>query len=167
VVRVQRQRYFWAGAVLLIFLAINVWVAIDHLRIEVQTNQESDTSLDGTKVLAEQRSALFAARPDNGAIDLGMMRNAGVRVPESFIREGHFGSPWGPSIIAKQGEQLVWDFYEITTTGCTELLAAPIPGVVRAASSGASADEKPAPLPHDIAVQECRRTPLMARLILK
>jgi hypothetical protein len=110
---------------------------------------------------------LFAARPDNGPIDITMMRKAGVRVPELFVRDGHFESPWGLSAIIKSGDQLVWDFYEITTTGCAQLLEGPIPGVVRAASSGFAADEKTAPLTHDLAVDECRRTPLIARLILK
>lgn len=152
---------------LLIFLAINVWVAFDHLQIEVQTNRETVDSLDGTKLLAEQRSALLGARPDNGPIDLQMMRKAGIRVPESFIHAGHFASPWGHSQITKDGDQLVWDFYEITTAGCTQLLAGTIPGVIRAAASAGAADEKQAPLRHEVAVRECRRAPLMARLILK
>jgi len=144
-----------------------ITVQIDQFRTENRTNEDADNPLDATRRLAEQRSALFAARPDNGPIDITMMRKAGVRVPELFVRDGHFESPWGLSAIIKSGDQLVWDFYEITTTGCAQLLEGSIPGVVRAASSGFAADEKTAPLTHDLAVDECRRTPLIARLILK
>jgi hypothetical protein len=163
----RRTTYVWAAAVLLVFVSVNIWIARDHLRTETQTNEEAESSLDATILLAQQRAVLFAARPDDGPIDLEMMRKAGVRVPESFVREDHFESPWGPSAIRKAGEWLVWDFYEMTTSGCTQLLEGPIPGVARAASSGFAADEKPAPVTHDVAITECRRTPLIARLILK
>ena len=152
---------------MLVFLAINVWVAADHLRIETRSKKETTSALDGARLLAEQRSALLGARRDNGPLDLQMMRNAGVRVPESFIHSGHFSSPWGRSQIIKDGDQLVWDFHEITTTGCIQLLGSAIPGVIRAAASGGAADERPAPLEHALAVTECRRTPLIARLIVK
>jgi len=165
--RAPRRTYAWAAAVVLIFLAINIWIAKDHLAIEMRSSKETSSSLDGTKLLAEQRAALIVARRDNGPIDLQMMRKAGVRVPESFIHAGQFASPWGRSTISKDGDQLVWDFYEITITGCTQLLESLIPGVIRAAASAGAADEKPAPVAHAVAVNECRRTPLMARLILK
>ena len=152
---------------MLVFLAINIWVAADHLSVEVRSSKQTTSSLDGTRLLAEQRAKLLRARSDNGPINLQMMRKAGVRVPESFIHAGSFSSPWGRSQITKDGDQLVWDFHEITTTGCIQLLGSPIPGVVRAAASGGAADEKPAPLAHAVAVPECRRTPLMARLILR
>jgi hypothetical protein len=163
----QRRAYAWAAGVLLVFLAINGWVAFDHLRIERRTNRETVDSLGGTRLLAEQRAALLGARPDNGPIDLPMMRKAGIRVPDSFVHAGHFASPWGASQITRDGDQLVWDFYEITTAGCTQLLTGAIPGVIRAAASAGAADEKKAPLRHEVAVLECRRAPLMARLILK
>ena len=152
---------------MLVFLAINIWIAADHLRLEVRRNKETSSSLDGTKLLAEQRSALLGARRDSGPIDLQMMRKARVNVPESLVHGGQFASAWGRSLITKDGDQLVWDFYDITTTGCIQLLGSPIPGVVRAAASAGAADEKPAPLAHADAVRECRRAPLMARLILK
>ena len=165
--RSPRRTYAWAAGLVLVFLAINIWIATDHLSLEARRNKETATSLEGTKALAEQRSALLKARRDNGAIDLQMMREAGVRVPESFIDGRNFASPWGRSQITKDGDQLVWDFHDITTTGCIQLLGSTIPGVIRAAASGGAADEKPAPLAHAVAVSECRRTPLMARLILK
>lgn len=163
----RRQIYFLSAAATAAFLVVNVWVALDHLRIQRRTDKETFSSLEGTKLLAEQRSALLAARPDDGPIDLQSMRNAGIRVPESFIHGGHFASPWGRSQIKKEGDQLVWDFHEITITGCLQLLATAIPGVLRAAASGGAADEKPAPLAREVAIRECRRTPLMARLIVK
>lgn len=152
----------------LAFLAANIWVAVDHFRIQGRTDRETVGSLDGTKRLAEQRTALLAARPDSGLIDLQMMRNAGVDVPESFVHGGQFASPWGRSQIVKDGNRLIWDFYDITTTGCMQLLeGADIPGVVRAAASAAAADEKSIPLTRAVAARECRRSPLIARLILK
>lgn len=161
------KSYFWAGAVVLVFVAINVGVATDHLRIQLGTTRQTVSSLEGAKLLAGQRAALLAARRDNGPLDLQMMRKAGIRVPDSFIRDGKFASPWGRSDLRKDGAQLVWDFHEITTSGCMDLLGAAIPGVIRAAASGGAADERPAPLARELAVHECRRTPLMARLILQ
>ena len=165
--RSPRRTYVQAALVVLIFLAINIWIARDHLAIEMRSGKETSSSLDGAKLLAEQRAALLAARHDNGPIDLQMMRRAGVRVPASFIHAEQFASPWGRSAVNKDGDQLVWDFYEITISGCTQLLESTIPGVIRAAASAGAADEKPAPMAHAVAVNECRRTPLMARLILK
>ena len=112
---------------------------------------------------------MLAARPDSGPIDLQMMQKAGVRVPDSFIQGDSFASPWGQSRIIKQSNVLVWDFYEITTAGCTQLLgnSDSIAGVFSVAASAIANDEKPSPLTLEQAAQECRRTPLMARLVLK
>jgi hypothetical protein len=163
-----RRSYFVGAGVVLVFLVLNVWVAVDHYQIQRPATNQNISALEGTKQIAEQRSALLAARPDSGPIDLQMMRKAGVRVPESFIRGDSFASPWGHSQIIKQYNVLVWDFYEITTSGCTQLLgnSGAIAGVFNVASSARAADEKPAPLKLDEAAQECRRTPLMARLFL-
>jgi hypothetical protein len=162
-----RRNYFLGAGVVIIFLALNVWVAIDHFQIQSQITGQTVSALEGAKQIAEQRSALLAARPDNGPIDLQMMRKAGIRVPNSFVHGDLFASPWGSSQIMKQFDRLVWDFYEITTTGCAQLLedGGAIAGVVRVAASSRAADEKSVPLTREAAAQECRRTPLMARLI--
>jgi hypothetical protein len=165
--RSPRRTHAWAAGVVLVFLAINAWVATDHLGLEMRSSRETGSALDGVNVLAGQRAALVRARRDNGPIDLQMMRIAGVRVPDSFVDGGSFASPWGRSQIFKDGDQLVWDFLDITTTGCIQLLGSGIPGLLRAATAAGAADEKPAPLPHALAIAECRRSPLMARLILK
>lgn len=151
------------------FLVINVWIAIDHYQIQHPITRQAVDALDGTKQIAKQRSALLAARPDNGPIDLEMMKKAGVRVPNSFVHGGAFASPWGQSQIMKQYDTIVWDFYDITSAGCTQLLgnSGAIDGVVRVAASARAADERPTPLSQGAAEQECRRPPLMARLILK
>jgi hypothetical protein len=155
--------------VVLAFMVLNVWIAVDHYQIQNPITIQGANALEGTKQIAEQRSALLAARPDSGPIDLQMMRKAGVRVPASFVHGDSFASPWGQSLISKQYNALVWDFYEITTAGCTQLLASSgaISGIVSAAGSARAADEKPVPLTIDVAERECRRTPLMARLVLK
>lgn len=153
----------------LVFLGLNIWVAIDHYQILNPITIQAVSALEGAKQIAEQRSTILTARSDNGPIDLEMMQKAGVHVPPSFIHGANFASPWGPSQIIKLFNVLVWDFYDITTAGCTQLLASSgtIAGVFSVASSSRAADEKPAPLELDVAAQECRRTPLMARLILK
>jgi hypothetical protein len=157
------------AGVVLVFLILNVWIAVDHYQIQNRFTRQTVDALAGARQIAEQRSALLSARADGGVIDLQMMRNAGVRVPESFVQGENFASPWGRSRIIKQSNVLVWDFYEITTAGCTQLLAdsASIAGVFSVAASARGADEKQPPLTLDVAAQECRREPLMARLILK
>jgi hypothetical protein len=164
-----RRTYFLGAGVVLVFLVLNVWVAIDHYQIQNPATNQTVSALEGAKQIAEQRSALLAARSDSGPIDLQMMRKAGVRVPESFVHGDSFASPWGQSQITKQYNVLVWDFYEITAAGCTQLLgnSGAIAGVFNVASSSRAADEKPAPLTLDVAADECRRTPLMARLFLQ
>ena len=153
----------------LVFLLLNVWVAIDHYQIQYMVTNQTVDALAGAKQVAQQRSALLAARPDSGPVDLQMMQRAGVRIPNSFIQGDSFASPWGQSRITKQSNVLVWDFYEITTAGCTQLLgnSASIVGVFSVATSARANDEKRLPLTLEAAAQECRRTPLMARLILK
>jgi hypothetical protein len=167
--RSLQQIHIFGGIVIFLFLAINVWIAIDHLQIERRNQKKMPVgALEETKLLAEQRSALLAARPDSGPIDLQMMRKVGVRVPESFVHGDSFASPWGASRIVKDGTVLTWDFYEITTTGCTQLLGGgAITGVFRVAASSRAADEKQPPLTREVAAQECRRTPLMVRLMLQ
>jgi hypothetical protein len=166
--RAPRRTYLLGGAVVLIFCAVNIWVAIDHLGIQNRLRAQTDSAMNGIRLLAEQRRALFAARPDNGAIELQMMRKAGVNVPESFIRNERFASPWGSSQIMRQGDLLVWDFYEIAVSDCTQLLeeSGTIAGIIRVAASSAAADEKSPPLTWDTAAKECRRSPPMARLIM-
>jgi hypothetical protein len=161
--------YLLGASVVLVFLGLNVWIALDHLHIPSLSSSQTVDGLKGTKLLAAQRSALLSSRPDNGPIDLQMMQKAGVNVPDSFVHGDIFASPWGRSLIMKQYNVLVWDFYEITTAGCTQLLGSSgaIAGVFSVAASSRSADEKPPPLTFDVAAQECRRTPLMARLLLK
>ena len=155
--------------VVLVFLVLNVWVAIDHYQIQYMVTNQTADALAGAKQIAQQRSALLAARPDSGPIDLQMMQRAGIRVPDSFIQGDSFASPWGQSRIIKQSNVLVWDFYEITTAGCTQLLGngGSIAGVFSLAASASANDEKRPPLTLEEAAQECRRTPLMARLVLK
>jgi hypothetical protein len=128
--------------VVFVFLVMNVWVALDHLHIPILNSSQTVDALKGAKLLAAQRSALLSSRPDNGPIDLQMMQKVGVRVPDSFIHGDIFASPWGRSLIMKQYNVLVWDFYEITTAGCTQLLgnSGAIAGVFSLAS----------PLPHSL-----------------
>jgi hypothetical protein len=167
--RSPRRMYFFGAGLVLIFLAVNVWVAIGHFQLErISLNQTVD-ALKGIKLVAAQRSALLSTRPDGGPIDLQMMRKAGVRIPDSFSDEYGFVSPWGRTQIFRQGNLLVWDFYEITTASCTQLLeeSSSIAGVISVAASARGADEKAPPITHELAAQECERTPLMARLILK
>jgi hypothetical protein len=154
---------------LLVFLVLNVWVAIDHYQMQYMATNQTVDALAGAKQIAQQRSALLGARPDNGPIDLQMMRRAGIRVPGSFTQGDSFASPWGQSQIVRQSNVLVWDFYEITTAGCTHLLGSSgsIAGVFSVAASARASDERKPPLTLDAAAQECRRTPLMARLFLK
>lgn len=164
-----RRTYFLAVGVVLVFLVLNVWVAIDHYQIQYMVTNQTADALAGAKQIAQQRSALLAARPDNGPIDLQMMQKAGVRVPSSFIQGDNFASPWGQSRISRQSNVLVWDFYEITTAGCTQLLgnSGSIAGVFSVAASASANDEKQPPLTIEVAAQECRRTPLLVRLVLK
>jgi hypothetical protein len=167
--RSPRRIYFLGAGLVLIFLAVNIWAAIDHFQLERINLKQTDDALKGVKLLAAQRSALLSSRPDGGPIDLEMMRKAGVRVPDSFSGEYGFFSPWGRTLIFRQGNLLVWDFYEITTASCAQLLeeSGTIAGVVSVAASSRGADEKAPPITREIAAQECKRTPLMARLILK
>jgi hypothetical protein len=164
-----RRTYFLGVGVVLVFLVLNVWVAIDHYQIQYMATTQTVNALEGAKQIAQQRSALLVARSDSGPIDLQMMRRAGVRIPDSFIQGDSFASPWGQSRITRQSNVLVWDFYEITTAGCTQLLgnSGSIAGVFSVAASARANDEKQPPLTLEAAAQECRRTPLMARLILK
>ena len=155
--------------VVLVFLVLNIWVAIDHYQIQYMVTSQTADALAGAKQIAQQRSALIAARPDSGPIELQMMQRAGVRVPDSFIQGDSFVSPWGKSRIIKESNALIWDFYEITTAGCTQLLgnSSSIAGVFRVAASATASDEKRPPLTLEEAAQECRHTPLMVRLILQ
>jgi hypothetical protein len=164
-----RRSYFAGAAVVLAFLIFNVWVATDHYRNQNLVTRQTVDALEGVKQLAAQRTALLAIGPSSGVIDIGMMRAAGVKVPETFVRGDELVSPWGQSRITKQSNVLVWDFYEITTAGCTQLLqnSDAIAGVFAVASSSRAVDEKQPPLTPEVASQECRRTPLMARLVLK
>jgi hypothetical protein len=164
-----RRNYVLGAGVVLVFLVLNVWVAVNHYQIQNLVTRQSVDALEGAKQIAEQRSALLTARSDSGIIDLQMMREARVHVPESFVHGDSFASPWGQSRISKQSNVLVWDFYEITTAGCTQLLgnSGSIAGVFSVGASSHAADEKQPPLTLEVAAQECRRTPLMARLILK
>jgi hypothetical protein len=164
-----RRTYLLGVGAALVFLVVNVWVAIDHYQIQYMVTNQTADALAGAKQIAQQRSALLAARPDNGPIDLQMMQRAGIRVPQSFIQGDSFASPWGKSRISRQSNVLVWDFYEITTAGCTQLLGSSgsIAGVFRAAASSSANDEKQPPLTLEVAAEECRRVPLMARLILQ
>ena len=164
-----RRTYFLGVGVALVFLVVNVWVAIDHYQIQYMVTDQTADALAGARQIAQQRSALLAARPDNGPIDLQMMQKAGVRVPASFIHGDSFASPWGQSRISRQSSVLVWDFYEITTAACTQLLgnSGSIAGVFMAAASASAKDEKQPPLTLEVAAQECKRTPLMTRLMLK
>jgi hypothetical protein len=157
-----------AAAVVLVFCGVNAWVAVDHLGIPNRLRSQSVDTLKGIRALAEQRSALLGARADNGAIDLQMMQKAGVRVPDSFIKNGAFTSPFGSSQIIKQDDLLIWDFYEIMAADCAQLLedSSTIPGVIRVAPSASAIDEKTPPLTHDVAARACSRTGLMTRLIL-
>jgi hypothetical protein len=164
-----RRTNFLGMGVVLVFLVLNVWVAIDHYQIQYMVTHQTADALVGAKQIAQQRSTLLTARPDSGPIDLQMMQKAGVRVPDSFIQGDSFASPWGKSQLIKQSNVLVWDFYEITTAGCTQLLgnSGSIAGVFSVAASAIANDEKPSPLTLEQSAQECRRTPLMARLVLK
>lgn len=167
--RLPRSTAFFGWSVALAFLALNVSVAYQRLQIQGNVRGQAVSALEGVKQLATQRSALLSARPNDGLIELGMMRQAGVKVPDSFAQGDHFVSPWGYSSIVKQGGSLVWDFYEIPVTGCTQLLEASgnIAGVVKVATSGQFKDELAPPVTRERAADECRRTPLIARLVLK
>ncbi len=161
--------YWLGGAVVLIFLSINVWAGTKHFESEIGIRRQNASALEAVKDLARQRVTLLKARQDSGAIALKSMRGVGVHVPEAFVRNDEFSSPWGSSEIRKEGDYLIWDFYEITPDGCTELLAngSELPGVIRVASSARAADEKTVPVSWDYAAQQCKRSPLMVRLILK
>jgi hypothetical protein len=167
--RSPRRIYFAGAGLVLIFLAVNAWVAIDHFQLERLSLNQTVDGLKGVRLLAAQRSVLLSARPDGGPIDLQMMQKAGVRVPDSFSDGYGFLSPWGHTQIFRQGNLLVWDFYEITIASCRQLLeeSSTIAGVISVAASARGADEKAPPISREVAAQECRRTPLMGRLILK
>ena len=49
--------------VALVFLVLNVWVAIDHYQIQYMVTNQTADALAGAKKIAQQRSALLAARP--------------------------------------------------------------------------------------------------------
>jgi hypothetical protein len=139
-----RRTYFLGLGVVLVFLVLNVWVAIDHYQIQYMVTHQTADALVGAKQIAQQRSTLLTARPDSGPIDLQMMQKAGVRVPDSFIQGDSFASPWGKSQLIKQSNVLVWDFYEITTAGCTQLLgnSGSIAGVFSVAASAIANDAR-------------------------
>jgi hypothetical protein len=77
-------------------------------------------------------------------------------------------TPWSEAILIKFGKYLTLDF-SIRRPVCGALLAgfSRIPGVARVATTGATADERTAPLTDEQAAQACAQYSGLIRLILE
>ncbi|OSJ21492.1 hypothetical protein BSZ19_49720 [Bradyrhizobium japonicum] len=109
-----------------------------------------------------------AAMLPDGAIDLATLRRANVHVPKLFVRGFRMVTPpWAEASVTKFEKFITLDLFGIDPTACTVMLveASRIPGVARIATTGASVDERSAPLTDEQAAQACLLNTGFIRLI--